>query len=260
MEVEKQWLNLDSEEIKIKLVAVDSDKKYVLEERLLNKDNNFKTRFEKLPKYAGNKEIIYIVEEINNGKYDVSYKNNIINSKDISNDEEIKVIIRNTKLPEKTSIPVEKVWLDNNNQDNKLPESIVVRLYANGEATNQKVLLIKEVDWKATFENLDKYKDGKEIVYTVKEEGEKDGKITFGSTIYDVIYTKVENEFKIFNSYKPPLPPVPPVTPPVTPPVKSPENPETGDNFKLPVFIGAVLVAVVGLGWIAIKKRKNKDE
>ncbi len=67
------------------------------------------------------------------------------------------------------NIPVEKVWDDNNNQDGKRPNSVTVTLYADGRPTDQSLTLSETNDWKGTFENLDEFKDGEKINYTVKE-------------------------------------------------------------------------------------------
>ena len=67
------------------------------------------------------------------------------------------------------NIPVEKVWKDNNNQDGKRPNSVTVTLYADGRPTDQSLTLSETNDWKGTFENLDEFKDGEKINYTVKE-------------------------------------------------------------------------------------------
>ncbi|OSM15282.1 hypothetical protein B6S40_15345, partial [Enterococcus faecalis] len=63
----------------------------------------------------------------------------------------------------------QKTWNDKDNQDGKRPEKINVNLLANG-----KVVATKEVSeaesWQYTFENLPKYENGQEIVYTVTED------------------------------------------------------------------------------------------
>ena len=71
--------------------------------------------------------------------------------------------------PEKVNIPVTKVWNDSNNQDGKRPQSITVRLLADGTEVDSKT--VTEADnWACSFSNLPKYKDGKKITYTVTED------------------------------------------------------------------------------------------
>ena len=79
------------------------------------------------------------------------------------------------KAPTTTSIPVEKVWNDGNNQDKKRPEKITVNLYA-VEGDDKELKDYKDVtpdeggNWSCTFADLPKYADDEEIVYTVDEE------------------------------------------------------------------------------------------
>ena len=86
---------------------------------------------------------------------------------------------------------VKKVWDDSDNQDGKRPASIKVHLYANGDA----VELNAKNEWSTDWQDLDKYKDGKEIEYTVKELKVPDGytsSVSADST----------RKFTITNSYK----------------------------------------------------------
>ena len=68
-------------------------------------------------------------------------------------------------------IPVTKTWNDSGNQDGNRPESVTVRLYADGIEVASHVLTAAE-NWVFTFEQLPHYKeDGKtEIVYSVTED------------------------------------------------------------------------------------------
>lgn len=75
--------------------------------------------------------------------------------------------INNTK--EKIAIPITKTWNDSNNQDGKRPTSIIVNLLADGKKVASKELTEAE-GWQYTFENLPKYENGQEIVYTVTED------------------------------------------------------------------------------------------
>ena len=77
--------------------------------------------------------------------------------------------ITNTHIPEQINIPVQKLWVDNDDAKKLRPESVHINLYANGEKTASYDLVSSE-EWKHTFENLPKYKDGKVIEYEVKED------------------------------------------------------------------------------------------
>ena len=64
----------------------------------------------------------------------------------------------------------EKTWDDANDQDGKRPESITVNLLADGKKVAEKKIT-KDDAWKYEFKDLPKYKNGKEIVYTVTDKG-----------------------------------------------------------------------------------------
>ncbi|MFR7899524.1 MAG: Cna B-type domain-containing protein [Ruminococcus sp.] len=77
-------------------------------------------------------------------------------------------VITNKYTPDKVNIPVSKSWDDSNNQDGKRVGEVEVQLYADGSAVAGKVLKLNEGNgWKGTFQDLDKYKKGQEIKYTV---------------------------------------------------------------------------------------------
>ena len=120
---------------------------------------NWEYSFTDLPVYENGHKIIYTVEEIVPEGYKESYDgNNIMNQYD----------------PEKTSVNGIKTWNDNDNQDGIRPQSITVHLYADGVDTGKKVTTDESRNWKYSFGDLDKYKDGVEIVYTVVEDQVKD--------------------------------------------------------------------------------------
>ena len=97
--------------------------------------------------------------------------------------------IINTHTPETTSVSGQKVWDDANNQDGKRPESIKVRLLANGTEVATKDVTAAD-NWAYNFTDLPKYANGEEIVYTVTED-----------TVAD--YTTAINGTTITNSYTP---------------------------------------------------------
>ena len=76
--------------------------------------------------------------------------------------------VTNKHEVEKISVDVKKIWDDNNNQDGIRPNEVTFRLLANGKNTGQTVVLFGS-SWTGTFYNLNKYANGKEIVYTVEE-------------------------------------------------------------------------------------------
>ena len=66
---------------------------------------------------------------------------------------------------EKTSVSIQKVWDDNNNQNGDRPASLTVTI-SNG----QSVVLDDSNAWSATVNDLPKYENGSEIVYSWTEE------------------------------------------------------------------------------------------
>ncbi len=74
------------------------------------------------------------------------------------------VTMANSYSDETVSVTVKKVWDDNNNQDGKRPENIVLKL-SNG----QEVTLSDENDWTVTINDLPKYDKGQKINYTWSE-------------------------------------------------------------------------------------------
>ena len=125
----------------------------------LNKGNNWTTTWNDLPEKKAGKTIVYTVEEVGT----VEGYTSTVNNQNIGN-----IIICNKHTPEKTEVAGEKTWEDANNQDGKRPESITVNLLADGKKVAEKTVT-KDDAWKYEFKDLPKYKDGKEIVYTVTE-------------------------------------------------------------------------------------------
>ena len=115
-----------------------------------------------LPKYENGQEIKYEVKEITKIE---GYTT--INPKEPSADG--KYTITNKRTPEKVNLTGQKTWNDANNQDNIRPTEIKVRLLADGKDTGKMATASAATGWKYSFEGLDRYKDGKEIVYSVKE-------------------------------------------------------------------------------------------
>ena len=80
-------------------------------------------------------------------------------------------------------------WIDNNNQDGVRPENITIRLWADGVEVDS-VVVTEEMGWSYTFENLNKFANGEEIVYTITED-EVPG------------YTTEINGFDVTNTHEP---------------------------------------------------------
>ena len=141
-------------------------------------------------------------------------------------------------------ILVTKKWDDQDNKAGKRPEKNTVRLLADGKEVATQDLTAKN-DWNHTFTKLPKYKNGKEIVYTITED-KVDGYQTD-------ISGSVAKGFVIQNTY------TPPVTPPSTSVPKAKVNkntlPRTGDSQSLLLSGIGFVILIVGLGGYSWKKR-----
>ena len=140
----------------------------------LSGDNNWEANVTGLPKFENGKEIKYEISET-----DVTGYEAVIDGFDVTN----------SHKPEEISVKGTKTWNDNNNQDGIRPESITVKLLANGKEISKKKVS-KETDWTYEFTGLKKYEGGTEIKYEVSEEAVPD-------------YTPEIKGYDITNSYKP---------------------------------------------------------
>ena len=181
--VTKAWVDNDNQDgirpdsIKVQLYAGEAAQG---EEVTLSADNNWTYTWTDLDAKKAGQDIVYTVKEVGEVTGYTS---------EISGDAQTGYVITNTHTTETTSVEGKKVWDDADNQDGKRPESITVRLFADG-----KEAAVKEVkaadNWTYSFTDLPKYADGKEIVYTVTEDKVAD-------------YTTSIDGTTITNSYKP---------------------------------------------------------
>src|SRR5699024_81228 len=105
--------------------------------------------------------------------------------------------ITNSYTPEQTSINVVKAWDDADNQDGIRPESVTVKLLANGEETDKTIELNADNNWQADFTELDVYANSKEIEYTIEE---------VAVTGYEVVQTGTsEDGYVLTNKHMPEL-------------------------------------------------------
>ena len=163
VKVTKKWDDahnqdgLRPKEIRVQLYAGDEK---LGKEVVLSADNKWTHTFEKLAEKANGQEIHYSVKEV-----DVPEGYTVTEESKEKGD----IVLTNTHTPSTVDIPFTKIWVDNDNQDGLRPAKITVNLYANGKKVAHKDIT-SETDWKETFTGLPKFKDGKEIVYTLQEE------------------------------------------------------------------------------------------
>lgn len=135
----------------------------VAEEWVSLEGDNWYWLFENLPVYQNGKKVEYYIEEDTITGYTPTIDT-------IAVEDGVGTInITNTHTPEVIDISGEKTWDDADDQDGKRPESITINLLANGEKVATKTVTAED-GWKWTFAGVDKYADGKEIVYTISEE------------------------------------------------------------------------------------------
>ncbi len=195
--------NQDGKRSKIIRVQILNGEK-VVDEIEVSEKTNWTFKSKSLPKYENGKEIKYAVKEMEVKTY----------STDISKDDNGKYTITNTHEPEKISLQGQKIWDDMNNIDQIRPVSITVKLYANREDTGKTATVTENNGWRYEFSNLDKYKDGKLITYSVKEVNIPNG------------YEVEENGMNIINHHKPNKPKDPEPNKPKDPEPNKPKDPE----------------------------------
>mgnify|MGYP001006102002 CR=1 FL=1 len=75
-----------------------------------------------------------------------------------------------TFVADSTTLTGSVIWIDNDNGAGRRPQSVLVHLLADGQDTGISVTVDEAMGWKYSFENLPRFKDGKEIVYSVRED------------------------------------------------------------------------------------------
>ena len=182
--VTKKWDDKDNQDgkrpssVTVKLLADGQDTGKTLE---LNAANGWAGSFADLDADKGGTPIQYTVVEVTVPGY----------TSKVTGDAASGFTITNSYSPETVDVKATKNWDDANNQDGKRPTKITINLLADGQkVASKEVQAAADGTWTATFEKLAKYKDGKEIKYTVTEEAVAE----YESTITD---------FTITNKYAP---------------------------------------------------------
>ena len=154
------------------------DGEIVYENSQILQSNEIEYTWTNLDKYKNGQEIIYTVDET---KVPEGYTKNVNG-----------YTITNTYVPEKTSITMNKIWEDNNNQDGKRTNyEVTLTGKVDGEIVYENSQILQSNETEYTWTNLDKYKNGQEIIYTVDETKVPEG------------YTKNVNGYTITNTYVP---------------------------------------------------------
>lgn len=219
--VEKKWIGKEADLVKVNLLA---DGKDTGKSVTLDKASRWKGEFKNLPKYddKDGHEIAYTVKE---NKIEGYVSNVSGNAKD-------GFVITNT-ITGKTSVSVEKRWVGNP------AKSVTVNLLADGKMIDSKKIT-KDDGWKCTFENLDKYKDGKEIRYEITEDE------VAGYTAS--IKGDAESGFVITNTQDTPKEPK-----------KPNDSPKTGDDSGAGVYGSLMGLALVGIFSARYVNKRRKE-
>ncbi len=147
--------------ITVKLMA-DGE---AVESQIVTAANGWKHTFADMPVYKDGNRIDYTLLENNVNEY----------AKSISGNADKGFIITNKHTPDKIEFDVIKIWDDDNNRDGKRPQSVTVELLSFDEEADEyipigkRVVLSGQNKWRYSFSNLNKYDNGKEIKYMVRE-------------------------------------------------------------------------------------------
>ncbi|MDY5742911.1 MAG: Cna B-type domain-containing protein, partial [Lachnospiraceae bacterium] len=213
----KQWVGKPADKVEVKLLADNVEK----EAAILTADTGWKHEFINLLRYDENDghEIVYTVSEVKIDGYTTG----------ISGTPQDGFTITNT-ITGKVSVPVTKKWIGMST------DSIIVNLLADGKKIDSQKLS-KGNHWQHTFKNLEQYKNGKEIKYTVEEEKIFGYSATISGNAKDgYIITNVKN----------------------TPPSKQ-KPPKTGDTSNRGFFAGLLVLSGSLLTIAGLKRRKENQ-
>lgn len=258
--VEKQWVDQDNAEklrpetVTVRLTATVGDISGVVETRRIGADTDWKTTFSNLPKTHDGQEIVYSIEEYPAGVYSSQVKKN----------SEYSFTLVNTLTF--TDIAVSKKWEDNENTAGVRPDSVTVKLLADGAETGKQIVLDESTGWTGLFTNLPEYRDDKKINYSVAEIGVANGYVS-------LISGSAEKGYVVTNTYEPPTEPtttepttVPATTEPstgptsgtTTEPTTAPRLPKTGVSVSTwSGWAGGFALAGAFLLIVAVQNRKR---
>ena len=142
----------------LRIALTGTDGTYI--EKNLSAANNWTETFEGLYKYfKEGTPIQYTIDEEAVGGYEkeISEKDNLIT-------------ITNTHAPEKLDLVVNVVWNDANNQDGYRPDTTTIHM-SGTDGTQDTKDFTKDSSWSSiVFKDLDHFKDGTKIKYTVTED------------------------------------------------------------------------------------------
>ena len=125
----------------------------------LNAGNNWTAKFAKVDVKKDGTRIKYEVKSTEKEGYTVTVSGNILEDEGLT--------LTYKHVPATVNVSAAAAWNDADNQDGIRPTDTLVQLYANGSELGDKAVIESDKSWTKTWENLPKYKEGKEIEYTV---------------------------------------------------------------------------------------------
>ena len=194
--VKKVWKDENNQDgkrptsVTVKLLADGQDTGKTLE---LNATNGWAGSFKDLDADKGGTPIQYTVVEVTVAGY----------TSEITGDAASGFTITNSYSPETVDVKATKNWDDANNQDGKRPTKITINLLADGQKHDSKeVQAAADGTWTVEFTKLAKYKDGKEIKYTVTEEAVAEYEATITDFTITNKYAPKEIDYKVTKVWK----------------------------------------------------------
>ncbi len=137
------------------------------ETAVLNEDNNWTYTFTGLDMYQYATEtetkIVYTVQEVKEEGTESAY------TSVTTGDAQTGYVITNSHTPETIALSGTKVWNDHDNLNKERPDSVTIRLLADGTEVDS-VTVSEEDGWDWSFNDLPKYAAGEEIIYTITED------------------------------------------------------------------------------------------
>lgn len=236
LKINKAW---DSDDPNTRPEEIDVDVlvgKFKVDQVHLSKDNGWTAEVLNFPNPAT------LIDASTGEKLPITFRESGADGYDLAvveeGDDQAKVYTFNLTNRKLVEVPVEKAWDDFENKHQLRPESIDVELVVDGKASGQKLTLNGDNSWKGKFEKLPKYKDGKELDYSVREVSVE--------SYESKVSGDAKHGFVITNKVIEPTP-TPTPTPTTPPKPKKPKLPRTGNAGEMFAITAIGLAAAAAI-------------
>lgn len=169
--VKKDWSADAPESAKQEVTVFLKIGEYELDPVQLNAGNNWSAAFTQLPdpeSLEGGLQYAVVESPVPN-HFTPVYQPAVVDEENRT----ISITVTNeyapVQEPETLSIPVSKEWLDQNDAEGIRPDSITVKLFADGQDTGRELVLNAGNNWTGSFQDLAAFNGGAKIVYTIAE-------------------------------------------------------------------------------------------